>query len=440
MLQSKLSILVLSAERRGVMAEKRKDNKGRVLRSGEIQRKNGLYEYKYNDAKGIRRSIYSWKLVETDNCPRGKKKTEALRNLEKQIQRDIDDGLDTYESLKISVNDCFDDYIRSRVDLRQSTRVNYTYMYQKFVSKTIGCMNITTVKYSTIKGFYLSLIHDKGFKLSTVEIINNILHPIFMTAVRDDIIRKNPSDGVMQEIKRGHNWESTKRHALTVSEQTAFIDYMAASKKYSHWLPLITIILGTGARIGEIIGLRWCDCDFDDNMISINHNLIYRMQENGKCEFHITSPKTKNSIRIIPMLDDVKAALLKTKQECLLNGFNEEIIDGYTGFIFKNRYNTVYSPHAINRLIERVRMDYNREESETAKQEKREPIFVPHFSVHNLRHTFCTRFCENETNIKVIQEIMGHSDISTTMDVYNEATKEKKIESFINLEGKIKIC
>ena len=62
-----------------------------------------------------------------------------------------------------------------------------------------------------------------------------------------------------------------------------------------------------------------------------------------------------------------------------------------------------------------------------------------HFSAHNLRHTFCTRLCENETNLKVIQEIMGHRNIETTMDVYNEATKEKKMSSFANLEGKIRV-
>ena len=65
---------------------------------------------------------------------------------------------------------------------------------------------------------------------------------------------------------------------------------------------------------------------------------------------------------------------------------------------------------------------------------------IPHFSAHNLRHTFCTRLCEKERDIKIIQEIMGHSDISTTMNIYNEVTKERKKESFARLEGKIKIC
>ena len=114
-------------------------------------------------------------------------------------------------------------------------------------------------------------------------------------------------------------------------------------------------------------------------------------------------------------------------------------VDGYSGFIFKSRYNTVLSPHCVNRAIDRIIKACNAKEKEEAKAEGREPELLPHFSCHHLRHTFCTRFCENETNLKVIQEIMGHADITTTMDIYNEATKDKKMESFAGLEGKIKI-
>ena len=71
--------------------------------------------------------------------------------------------------------------------------------------------------------------------------------------------------------------------------------------------------------------------------------------------------------------------------------------------------------------------------------EGREPMLIRHFTAHNLRHTFCTRFCENETNLKVIQEIMGHADITTTMNIYAEATEATKRKAFANLEGKIKI-
>ena len=153
----------------------------------------------------------------------------------------------------------------------------------------------------------------------------------------------------------------------------------------------------------------------------------------------ITTPKSKAGIRIVPMLSEVKKALLEERLNQMRTGFNQTEIDGYSGFIFKNRYGDCLSAHSINRAIERISRDYNEQETAAAKKERRTPELLPHFSAHNLRHTFCTRFCENETNLKIIQEIMGHADISTTMNIYNEATKEKKMESFASLEGKIKI-
>ena len=155
--------------------------------------------------------------------------------------------------------------------------------------------------------------------------------------------------------------------------------------------------------------------------------------------FHVSTPKTKAGIRVIPMLEAVRKALLEERLSQMRTGFNQTVIDGYSGFIFSNRYGDALTPHCINRAIERISRDYNKEETEAAKEERRQPELLPHFTVHNLRHTFCTRFCENETNLKVIQEIMGHADISTTMNIYNEATKEKKKESFANLEVKVKI-
>ena len=131
--------------------------------------------------------------------------------------------------------------------------------------------------------------------------------------------------------------------------------------------------------------------------------------------------------------------MLQIRLKHMEEGFNECEVDGYTNFIFKNRFGEMLTPHVINRALDRIIRDYNAEETEQAEQEHREPVLLPHFSAHNLRHTFCTRLCENETNLKVIQEIMGHRNIETTMDVYNEATKEKKMSSFANLEGKIRV-
>lgn len=277
---------------------------------------------------------------------------------------------------------------------------------------------------------------NNGFKANSLEIIHTLVHPTFTMAVDDGLIRINPSSGVMKVIDKG---ETKTKMALTEKQQEAFVTFTANNPVYSHWLPLFTFLLGTGCRIGEAIGIRWEDIDFKAGTISINHNLIYRIQDNGKCEFHVTTPKTEKGKRIIPMLDEVRKALLKEKELEFVNGKSKVVIDGYTDFIFKNRFGNVHTPMTINRAIKRIYTLYNKEEQDKAKKENREPLLIPHFSVHVMRHTFCTRFCENETNVKVIQEIMGHSDISTTMNIYNHATEDKKKEAINNLNGKIKI-
>ena len=421
------------------MSDKKRDKKGRILRPGERQREDGRYEYRYKDAQGNTRSIYSWKLVETDKLPAGKKWEASLREMEKKIQRDLEDGINGYAGARTTLNSFFDAYMETKYELKQSTRTNYKYMYKKYVSEGLGQRSIGSIKYSDIKKFYIHLIKEVGFKPNSMEIIHTILHPVFAVAVRDGLIRTNPTEGVMTEIKRSHDWEKGKRHALTVAQQTAFVVYIAKSKQFAHWLPIFTVLLGTGCRVGEAVGLRWQDCDFEENVISVNHNLIYRVQDSGKCEYHVTTPKTRSGIRIIPMLSEVKKALQGEYDRQLREGFTKLEVDGYSGFIFQNQLGECLNPHAINRAIDRISKAYNREETERAAKENREPELLPHFSAHNLRHTFCTRFCENETNLKIIQEIMGHADISTTMNVYNEATREKKMESFANLEGKIRI-
>ncbi|MDY4616778.1 MAG: tyrosine-type recombinase/integrase [Lachnospiraceae bacterium] len=421
------------------MAEKRKDNRGRNLKDGEIQLSDGRYKYQYTDKNGERKAVYSWCLAPTDRQPPGTRPSLSLREKEEEIAQDKRDGIDGKKARILTLNDMFDLYMAGKYELKQSTRTNYRYMYKNYVSESIGLKKIANIKYSDIKAFYNSLITDRGFKPNSMEIVNTILHPVFTLAVRDGYIRNNPTDGVMAEIKKSHNWEKPKRHALTEEQQTVFIKFISESEIYSHWLPLFTVFLGTGCRVGEVIGLRWDDCNFENRTISINHNLIYRQQESGKCEMHITTPKTNSGCRIIPMLDEVKHALLKEKKRQMSEGINRTEIDGYTNFIFTNKNGYVHNPQTINRTIERIRLACNSQEVENARKEKRAAVIIPHFSVHNLRHTFCTRFCENETNIKVIQEIMGHSDISTTMNIYAEATESKKKEAFENLQGKIKI-
>ena len=408
------------------MADKaRKDSKGYVLHKGETQRSDGRYSYSFTDKQGVRHTKYAPSLVE-------------LRRIEKEIERSRLDGIDPFAADKLSINDMYDRYMSQKFDLKPTTKSNYIYMYNHLVRDGFGKRKLSSVKYTDIKKFYYDLVQEQGLKPNTVENIHTQLHPTFQLAVREEVIRSNPTDGVMAEIKKSKLWEKPKRHALTIPQQKALINYIEENPEHAGWYPIVTVLLGTGMRIGECLGLRWEDVDFDKKMISVNHSLSDRpMGKERKCERHIMEPKTAAGTRVIPMIDEVVDAFLQEYQiqKCL--GFCTDVIDGYKGFIFSTSQGTLYQAAAINQALHRIQESYNKEEMEKAKKERRDPVLLPEFSCHHLRHTFCTRFCENETNLKVIQEIMGHADIQTTMDIYAEATEEKKQEVVNSLQGKI---
>lgn len=412
------------------MAQSRKDNKGRVLRKGETQRsRDGKYVYTYTDPEGKRRSIYSKDIIE-------------LRERETQLIKDQLDGLDTYVAGNATINFVFDRYISTKSELRGTTMRNYKYMYGRFIRDGFGKKKIAAVKYSDVLQFYQHLLKDREMQINTLETIHTVLHPTFQLAVRDNIIRTNPSDGVMAQVKKQPGRNHGVRHALTLEQQRAFINYIENNLKFHHWKSLFKFLLGTGCRIGEAIGIRWEDIDFEKRIISINHSLVYysrEFKEHPMCTFSISLPKTEAGIRNIPMMDTVYDALQEELAEQQERGFNETEIDGVKGFIFTNRFGYVYNPQAINRAIKRIYESYNAEEVVKAAKEKREPVLIPHFSCHHLRHTFCSRFCENETNLKVIQSIMGHANIETTMDIYAEVTDTKKHESIQNLAHKLDV-
>ncbi|MDF2872046.1 MAG: site-specific integrase [Anaerocolumna sp.] len=168
-----------------------------------------------------------------------------------------------------------------------------------------------------------------------------------------------------------------------------------------------------------------------------NRTLIYRPEPENGCVVHISTLKTEAGRRTVPIIDEVYEAFMEEYQIQSCLDFNNNEIDGFSGFIFSTGEGNVYAPESINRAIHRITEAYNKQETVKALEEKRTPLILPGFSAHNLRHTFCTRLCENESNLKVIQSVMGHADISTTMDIYAEATAEKKQEVFAGLQNKI---
>lgn len=408
----------------------RKDGKGRALRKGEYYRKTegrGRYSYSYFDPFGKRRSIYSVSLAE-------------LRAKEDELIRNQMDGLDVYVAGSADLNYVFSRYISTKTELRSTTHSNYLYTWNHYIRDNFGKKKIGTIKYSDVLYFYNYLISEKGLQISTLESVNCVLHPTFQLAVRDDIIRKNPSDGAFVEIKKRKGGRRKTRHALTTDQQREFMRYVANNPIFYVWYPLFTVLLGTGCRIGEVIGLRWDDVDLDNRVISINHSLTYypRREETYVCEFRVSLPKTQAGIRQIPIMDPVFEVLKEEFIRQTEEGFCNNIVDGMTNFIFTNRFGNPHNPAGINRAIKRIVDAHNAEEEILAKKKRREPIMIPRFSCHIFRHTFASRICENVTNVKVIQELMGHSDVSTTMNIYAEVnetvTRETMDELAKNLD------
>ncbi len=404
------------------MPKVRKDNKGRNLRPGETQRSDGSYMFVYKLGKK-KKYIYDFDLA-------------SLRAKEKVLNRDSEDGIRTQEAMKITLNDMFKVLMDTKIQLKASTRANYEYLWSNYVKdEPFSNIPLPNIRKSDILTFYTKLL-KKGFAINSLESINNLIHPTLELAVDDDYIRKNPSKGVYRSLKtEGAGAPPKKRIALTMTQQKNFLRFISKSPMYSHWLPVMVVLLGTGMRVAECTGLTKNDVDLENNTISVNHNLIYRVID-GKAGFHITTPKTASGTRTIPILYPQVAEQLRTLIEVMDTLYPEDLVmNGYHGFLFRNREGYFLSAHNINRAIQRISIAYNAEEMDQAELEDREPELLPHFSVHNMRHTFCTRLCESTNDIKFIQQVMGHADFSTTMDIYTHITQENMREKAEAITG-----
>lgn len=419
------------------MASKRRDKKGRVLRTGESQRADGRYMYRYTDLAGNRCTVYSWRLVSTDAVPAGKTADEPLRESEKRIQEDQNDDIRYQEAASLTVNDLFQRFMFVRTDLKETTRCTYKQLYEKHIQPRLGDTLMKNVKATGIQRFYSDVVGMQTLNPSTVWKLHTILNQVFEIAVQDNLLKSNPTRPAAKLLKRIAQGEETKRHALTSDEQRRFIEYVGMSNRYRRLFGLFTVLLWTGMRIGEALGLRWCDVDFEKNVIHVTHTLLYKELESGKYEYRISTPKTKAGIRDIPMFKAVQTALERERDLEAWQGKDRFVVDGYTDFIFLNSSGKVYTPSFIFDTIQNIVYDYNKDELLRSQLNGCDPVYLPKFSAHILRHTFCTRLCEVEMNLKVIQDIMGHKNIRTTMDVYNEATAEIKQASFSKIEQKI---
>lgn len=401
------------------MSEKRRDSKGRILKDNEYQRKDGKYEYKYFWGNE-RKSVYSWTLVPTDKTPEGKRKDTCLRDKIKAIERDLQDGID-HSKADMTLNQLFDLYINSKVNIREHTKSNYMLLWRTAVQDSkLGNMKISQIKQIHVRKFYADQA-KKGSATSTIKTYHNIICPTFEMAVNSDIIRKNPA----REAIKGINGTQKKKEALTVEEQKRFLNFVKESDVYNIYYPMLSLELLTGLRVGELVELTWKDIDSINNVIHIQHQLQY-LKLDGKFKFYVSPLKTEAGKRDIPITPEIRKCLTDIKNVMMFTGRRSEVkVDGYTGFLFVTKNGTVYAVSAINFILNNIVEKYNKIEEKKASKEKRSPEYLPHISSHILRHTACTRMAEQGIDVKVLQYIMGHSDIGVTMNVYNHVDKTR---------------
>lgn len=270
-------------------------------------------------------------------------------------------------------------------------------------------------------------LYDKGLQLSSIKQVHILLNACLKLAVEDDLIRKNPSNGCAKML----TCEPTEKIALTKEQQRIFLDFVQHDSVYSKNRPMIIFMLETGIRCGELTGLTWNDIDFTNKILNVNHQFVYR-KVNGKFKLYASNPKTSSGVRKIPLTAIAIAALQEQRKMQFSKGHRSEIeIDGYSDFVFTTRNNKPIIQNTVNSMLRFL----------SAKINKTNPdINFPHITPHTLRHTACTRMAEAGMNVKVIQKIMGHRNISITMNIYNHATQELISEEMEKFDISRNVC
>ncbi len=380
------------------MSEKRRDNRNRILRNGESQRKDGRYAFKYIDATGKPQFVYSWKLEKTDKLPTGKRDDLSLREKEKLIQKDIDDQI-VPRGGEMTVEELVRKYLMQKTGVRHNTEANYNFVLNIIKKEEFGKRRIDKVKQSDAKCWLIKLQQD-GRGYSSIHSIRGVVRPAFQMAVDDDLIRKNPFEFQLATVVVN---DSVTREAITRKQERAFLEFVASDKHFCKYYDGIYILFKTGLRISEFVGLTLADVDMKNRKININHQL----QRKRNMEYVIEDTKTSSGTRVIPMTDDVyecfKRIIANRKKPKV-----EPMICGKSGFLYldKNDMPTValHWEKYFQHICEKYNSIYK--------------VQMPKITPHVCRHTFCSNMAKSGMNPKTLQYIMGHSDIGVTLNTY----------------------
>ena len=380
------------------MSEKRRDNRNRILHVGESQRPDGRYAYKYKDLNGDYKFVYSWRLDKNDRMPAGKARDLSLREKERQIQQDLFAHI-TPNGGNMTVLELVEKYISLKVNVRHNTMANYNFVLNIIRKEDFGKLRIDKVKLSDAKAWLVKMQKD-GRGYSTIHAVRGVVRPAFEMALQDDLIRKNPFQFELATVVVN---DSVTREAITRAQERAFLKFIKEDEYYNKYYDGIFILFNTGLRVSEFCGLTISDIDFKNKCIRVDHQL----QRTRKMEYVIEDTKTKSGERFVPMSDEVMACFRR-----IINNrkklFKEPMIDGYTGFLFLDKNDMPMVSLHWEKYFEHIRNKYN----------SIYKVQLPKITPHVCRHTFCSNMAKSGMNPKTLQYIMGHSDISVTLNTY----------------------
>lgn len=402
------------------MSEVRRDNKGRKLFNGESQRKDGKYEYKYQDAWGKRKTVYSWKLTPTDRVPAGKRDDISLREKIKQIQKDLNSNI-TPDGGNFTVLELVEKYISQKTGVRHNTRSNYNFVVNVIKKEAFGQKRIDKIKASAAKEWLIKMQQMDGRGYSSIHTIRGVVRPAFQMAVDDDLLVKNPFEFQLNTVVVN---DSVTREAITRQQERDFLEFVKNDKHFCKYYDGIYILFKTGLRISEFVGLTKKNLDFENNGIIVDHQL----QRTRDMKYIIEDTKTESGERMVPMTPEVKEAF----QRILANRKNpkvEHMVDGYSGFLYLDKNGRPMVALHWEKYFQHIREKYN----------KIYRIQMPKVTPHVCRHTFCSNMAKSGMNPKILQYIMGHSDISVTLNTYthlNYDDAEEEMQKVVGIASK----
>jgi len=393
------------------MSEKRRDNRNRILHVGESQRPDGRYAYKYKDLNGETRFVYSWRLDKNDRAPSGKARGTSLREKERQIQQNLFKQI-VPNGGNMTVLELVEKYLSLKVNVRHNTLANYNFVLNIIRKEPFGQLRIDKVKLSDAKAWLIKMQKKDGRGYSTIHSVRGIVRPAFEMALQDDLIHKNPFQFELATVVVN---DSVTRESITRAQERAFLKFIQEDKHFSKYYDGIFILFNTGLRVSEFCGLTIADIDFKNKRIRVDHQL----QRTGQMEYVIEDTKTKNGERFIPMSNEVIACfrrIISNRKKVL----REPMINGYTGFLFLDKNDMPMVALHWEKYFKHIWEKYN----------SIYKVQLPKITPHVCRHTFCSNMAKSGMNPKTLQYIMGHADISVTMDTYTHVKFDDAKEEF----------